>query len=137
MNKMKWMSLNVLLVATVLAVGVGCEEVKTGTSRAPNIKSSGPVTDLPVLHKDEVLAKRSDRYTVKLKGGEKVQIGVIGSGKTDLDLYVYDENDNLITKDIDAKDRCYCSVTPKRTGEFRVVIKNRGKVANPYFLAIK
>ena len=247
MNKMKWMSLNVLLVATVLAVGVGCEDVNTGTSKAqcnkpanvasadktpmnanisdlqlasklaewgrankapeglalaakivagvaskdmpaeaavktsegpaaaksskkdkPELttgslmteakalagknekslaavaaiaampgKSRGPATGVPVLHKDKVKARQSDSYTVKLKGREKTQIGVIGDGDTDLDLYIYDENNNLVTKDVDSTDRCYVAVTPKWTGNFRIVIKNRGKVYNRYYLVIK
>ena len=58
----------------------------------------------------------------------------MGDGDTDLDLYVYDENGNLIDKDIDSTDTMLCMWTPKWTGEFIIKIKNLGSVRNYYTL---
>lgn len=87
------------------------------------------------LHKDTVQARMIDYYDVKFTGGELARVVVYGDGDTDLDLYIYDENGNLIVKDDDRSDRCVVQWTPKWTGTFRVSVSNRGKVANQYALA--
>ena len=63
-----------------------------------------------------------------------LEVAVVGDGDTDLDLYIYDSNGNLIEKDDDYTDTCYCSWTPKWTGAFTIKIKNRGGVCNYYTL---
>lgn len=60
---------------------------------------------------------------------------VVGDGDTDIDLYVYDNNGNLIAKDEDGTDRCVAVWTPAWTGAFKIVIVNRGKVYNNYEMA--
>jgi hypothetical protein len=88
----------------------------------------------PNYHEDVVQAGRTDVYTITFRGGELAEVGVVGDGDTDLDLYVYDENDNLIAKDIDYGDDCYVSWTPSWTGAFKIKIKNLGNVYNSYVL---
>jgi hypothetical protein len=61
-------------------------------------------------------------------------ITVIGDGDTDLDLYVYDENGNLIEHDADYTDDCVVTFTPKWTGNFKIKIVNRGRVYNSYVI---
>ena len=61
-------------------------------------------------------------------------VTVIGDGDTDLDLYVYDENGNLIDKDVDYSDDCVVSFVPKWTGVFTIKIMNRGNVYNNYIM---
>lgn len=56
--------------------------------------------------------------------------------ETDLDLYIYDENGNLIDSDIDNTDICVCTWTPRWTGRFKIKIVNRGSVYNNYRLMI-
>jgi hypothetical protein len=65
---------------------------------------------------------------------ELAEILVIGDGDTDLDLYVYDANGNSIASDTGYTDNCYVSFTPKWTGTFKIVVKNRGEVYNDYLL---
>lgn len=81
---------------------------------------------------ESVKANATDRYTIKFYGGEVAEIFVSGDGDTDLDLYVYDDNGNLIEKDDDYTDDCYCRWTPRWTGSFTVKIVNRGNVYNRY-----
>lgn len=85
-------------------------------------------------HVDKVNALSTDSYTITFRGGELAQVAVIGDGDTDLDLYVNDENGNLIGSDTDYTDRCLVEWVPKWTGPFRIRIKNRGRVYNRYTL---
>ena len=88
----------------------------------------------PGKHKDMVKPTSTDVYTITFRGGEVAEVGVKGDGDTDLDLFVYDENGNLIVSDTDKSDRCYVRWTPKWTGPFKIKIKNVGRVPNSYIL---
>lgn len=81
-----------------------------------------------------VSAGGTDWYTVAFRAGELAIVTVIGDGDTDLDLYVYDANGNLIDSDTDYTDNCVCTWTPRWTGNFRIKIVNRGRVYNRYVL---
>jgi hypothetical protein len=74
-----------------------------------------------------------DTFKVRFRGDEPARIAVSGDGDSDLDLYVYDENGNLVCSDTDDSDDMYCGWTPSWTGTFTVRIKNRG-AANRYKL---
>lgn len=89
-----------------------------------------------VDHRDRVEARKTDVYKKTFASGVEVVIAVRGDGDTDLDLFVYDENGNLIEKDDDATDRCIVSFTPKWTGSFTIKIKNLGNVYNSYRIKI-
>lgn len=78
-----------------------------------------------------VKANSTDVYTIVFKAGEKARVEILGDGDSDLDLYVFDENGNQITKDDDNTDHCICEWTPKWTGKFTLKVVNRG-VANRY-----
>lgn len=88
----------------------------------------------PAIKQDCVLAGHTDVYTITFRGGENAEIIVSGDGDTDLDLYVYDENGNLVESDTDYTDDCIVEWLPKWTGPFRVEIVNLGRVANCYTL---
>lgn len=83
---------------------------------------------------ERVLANRTDVYNIRFVGGRFAEVAVIGDGDTDLDLYVYDENGNLIVSDVDYTDNCYVSWNPIWTGNFKIKIVNRGGVYNRYVL---
>lgn len=83
---------------------------------------------------DRVAANSTDTYILAFKYGVPAEIFVSGDGDTDLDLYVYDENGNLIAHDDDYSDDCYVCWTPAWTGNFVVKIVNRGTVYNQYVL---
>lgn len=110
----------------------------------PNIKaltdkisvSRGPV-DGPKTGYTRVEANSVDSYTVAFRGQEKAEIALVGDGDTDLDLYVYDENNNLVEKDEDGTDRCYVTWTPKWTGRFVIRVRNRGSVYNKYGIVMR
>ncbi len=83
---------------------------------------------------DRVNAHSTDTYRISFRAQELAIVTVIGDGDTDLDLYIYDENGNLITSDTDYTDDCVCTFTPRWTGVFVVKIVNRGSVYNNYVL---
>lgn len=74
-------------------------------------------------------------YDAKFWANEIAEVVVSGDGDTDLDLYVYDENGNLIVSDTDYTDDCYVRFYPRWTGLFRIKIVNRGGVYNNYTIA--
>ncbi|WP_250631667.1 hypothetical protein [Rhodoflexus caldus] len=81
---------------------------------------------------EKVLALSTDTYAVRFTGGSRAYVAINGDGDTDLDLFVYDENDNLIAKDDDHLDRCVVEWYPKWTGPFVIKVKNLGRVYNNY-----
>ena len=81
-----------------------------------------------------VRANSTDVYNISFRASELAIVTVVGDGDTDLDLYVYDSNGNLIDSDTDYTDNCVCTWTPRWTGNFRIKIVNRGGVYNRYIL---
>lgn len=79
-----------------------------------------------------VYARSYTYYDQKFWANSMAEVVVSGDGDTDLDLYVYDENGNLITSDTDYTDDCYVRFYPRWTGRFRIKIVNRGGVYNDY-----
>ena len=82
-----------------------------------------------------VPARGTDTFTVKFFSNERATIVVSGDGDTDLDLYVYDDNGNLIAKDDDYSDDCVVNWVPRWTGQFTIKVVNRGNVYNEYIIA--
>ena len=79
-----------------------------------------------------VNANSSDRYEIFFRAGEEACILVTGDGDTDLDLYVYDEDGDLVAYDDDYTDTCLVEWTPPYTQKYEIRIVNRGNVYNNY-----
>ncbi|RCR66394.1 hypothetical protein [Larkinella punicea] len=82
-----------------------------------------------------VSANSVDVFQIRFRGYESAIVALRGDGDTDLDLYIYDDNGNLIARDDDYTDGCVASWTPRYTGLFTIRVKNRGSVYNRYTLA--
>ena len=76
-------------------------------------------------------------YTVTLRADASTLITVEGDGRSDLDLFVYDENGNLVDHDNDSTDTCIAEVTPRWTGTFRIVVQNVGERSDCYKLTLQ
>ena len=63
---------------------------------------------------------------ILFKGDEQAEVLIVGDGDNDLDLYVYNENGELVGSDTDYSDRCYVSFYPYYTKSYKIVVKNRG-----------
>ena len=88
----------------------------------------------PSKHYDSVNGNSTDTYQISFVAEYLAEILVSGDGDTDLDLYVYDSNGNLIASDTDYSDDCYVCWVPKWTGKFIVKIVNRGPLYNRYVI---
>ena len=88
----------------------------------------------PSRHYDTVNGNSTDNYQINFIANYLAEIAVSGDGDTDLDLYVYDSNGNLIVSDTDYSDDCYVSWVPAWTGRFIVKVVNRGPIYNRYVI---
>jgi hypothetical protein len=88
--------------------------------------------DGPVADSDRVNANGEVSYTEAFKGGDPAAVAVSGDGDTDLDLFIYDEADELVVSDTDLSDQCIVAWVPTKTQRYRIVIKNLGDVYNAY-----
>jgi hypothetical protein len=71
-------------------------------------------------------------YNEYFIAGEVTRVDLRGDGDTDLDLFVYDENGNLIASGTGYSDVESVALIPDWTGRFRVEVKNLGSVYNQY-----
>ena len=88
----------------------------------------------PSRHYDAVNGNSTDTYQISFIANVLAEILVSGDGDTDLDLYVYDSNGNLIASDESYSDDCYVCWIPAWTGKFFVKIVNRGPIYNNYVI---
>ena len=91
-------------------------------------RSGGPGRSVTVVR-----TGATDVFTETFRGGESAFVGISGDGDSDLDLYVYDENGNLICRSTTAGDDEACRWNPRWTGPFRIQVRNLG-VANRYLI---
>ena len=66
----------------------------------------------PGVVSERVEARSIDFYNITFEGGELAQVLVDGDGDTDLDLYVFDSEGNLVASDTDLTDVCLGSWLP-------------------------
>ena len=83
---------------------------------------------------DVVEPLATDQYKITFRGGEVAREAVSGDGDTRLDLYLYDENGNLVTSQVGPGDDCLASWVPRWTGVFILRVVNRGRVPNRYVI---
>ncbi len=83
---------------------------------------------------DRIKGYATDAYELDFQGGEQAIVELRGDGDTDLDLYVYDANGQLVASDTRRTDQCLATWTPRATGTFTVKVKNLGSIHNRYVL---
>lgn len=76
----------------------------------------------------DISARSSVSYQMRAEGGYLWNVIAAGDGDTDVDMEVFDQNGNLICRDIAPYTRASCSFTPAWTGTFTVRISNLGNV---------
>lgn len=102
--------------------------------KASKTKTRGAVGG-PRYQVDKIGAFGTLTYTLAFKANEVAEVLVCGDGDTDLDLYILDQNGNLIAYDERYGDDCYVRFVPKWTGNFSIIVKNRGRVYNRFQIA--
>ena len=104
--------------------------------RSLNTRTRGAVGG-PRSARDIIVGRDTHTYSVQLRGGERTDITLIGSGVSDLDLYLYDANGNYIIGDEGYDDFGLVWIVPPRTGTYRIVVRNLGNNNNRYELYIE
>lgn len=77
-----------------------------------------------------IAAESTKMFSFQFMADDVVIVEVKGDGSTDLDLYVYGENHEEITKDMDSTDKCKCIFIPQRGVEYSIEIRNIGYNTN-------
>ena len=88
--------------------------------------------DGPKRRMDYVSGKGQMIYNIPFRAGEIGEVTVLGSGDTDLDLFIYDANGGLINSDTNDGDDCYARFAPRMAGNVTIKIVNRGTEQNDY-----
>ena len=110
---------------TLLAYAKNVEKlVKAGTRGA----FGGPGYDYDIVYGSDTATYNNIGFVA----GRYAEISVYSDNGADLDLYVYDENWNLIDKDTSYSTSAYCSFVPLWDGNFQIVIKNNSRYASWY-----
>ena len=83
--------------------------------------------------------EETHQYKVRLKGGEQVQATAVTSGEEggDIDMSVWDANNEKVTDDFEADSVPVCVWTPPRTGEFTIRVINNAQKPVSYVFSIE
>ncbi|MDR2459967.1 MAG: hypothetical protein LBE38_04170 [Deltaproteobacteria bacterium] len=81
-------------------------------------------THYVVSHNDSVRPRTRDVYTHSFNGGEEATVLVVANGEYDIDLQIYDMNNNLIAEDLDYTSVGLCKWIPKITQEYKIKVVN-------------
>ena len=112
--------------ALVLGLAAG---LMVGGSTAFAGRYNGPGVDVT-----RAQAFASVWYTETFRAGELAVVAIRGDGYTDLDLFVYDENGNLVASGTGPTCFETVSFTPRWTGRFRIEVRNLGSTWNQFTL---
>ena len=103
------------------------EDVRAMASKG---KSDGPAYNIRTIK-----ARGKNNYrNIEFSGGQYAEIYVEGSGRANLDLFIYDAKGRLICTDTDPSDINYCGWTPPANGTYLVTIVNKSNRTNRYSL---
>lgn len=109
------------------------EQVQRRAARLPQGPMRG-ARGAPRVQRDAVAGGQRHVYVVTFMGREPALVRVAGNGRSNLNLYVYDEYDNLVSSDTSPADLGTALWTPPRTGKFRIEVRNPGSTPNAYWL---
>lgn len=86
---------------------------------------------------DSLGNRRSDSFTLSLqKGMRYVLVSVCDQDCSDIDVKVFDENNNEVGRDTEEDDKPIVEVTPRWTGQFRIRIEMFNCNRNPCYYGI-
>jgi len=118
---MKNLVSSILLAVALVMAGTKAIQAQTKDSLRINVEA--------------IRALDTDVYTVKFSRGKLAEVLIIGDGKADLDLYIYDEQGYRVAEDESYEVDCYVAFVPKRSGTFTIKVVNQSRVASGYLIA--
>ena len=124
-------NLIVKFIATaILAAGIPAVALANGSATT----MSSPMES--IVKYFTVGAFDQDSHSVYINAGELVYIKATGNGNSDLDMYVYDSNENLVVQDVRNTTDGYVTFTAGRSGTYYIDITNDGDEDNVYKLVV-
>jgi hypothetical protein len=130
---MTWKNWQVGALAALFALAMLCsvraqaEEVKA-TDEGKGAEFKGKTVEM----KD----KGEFAIILALSAGEEVIATTKGDKETDVHLFVYDENKEIVGKDTSPGPKCKVKFTPVKDGKFELLVRNSGG-ANKVTLEVK
>ncbi len=124
------------LLARAAALAPGNPTVEALIADARSYRSR----DLPLVSAglsvlNKIIGSRAaDRADLAFRGETPAVVYVKGPEQANLDLYVYDEYNNLICSDEDSGDEAQCRWRPRWTGTFLVDVRNQNDQEVAYVL---
>jgi hypothetical protein len=76
-------------------------------------------------------------YQQRFQRGRLARIQIDGIDETDLDLFVYDPNGNLVGSDIGLTDEATVEFMPAQSGIYVIRVSNLGTEENPFWMEIR
>lgn len=113
---------NLLVLITNLEIRL--QAIPRGSSKGPYIN----ISTIP--------ANNNAKYEINFYKNKIAEIATIGDGKTDLNVFIYDEHMNLIKSNTEIADETYISFYPKWDGIFTIRIENTGNKSNTYTILV-
>ena len=98
-----------------------------------SIASADPVGENFYTFK-HIEGNNSHAHTILLRRNEVSQFVVRGEGN--LDCFLYDQEFNLIDKDLNETSQCDFQVSPKETSRFTIKVVNSGANSTSYALRV-
>ena len=129
-RRIAWIAVSILLASCL--VGTAYAQRDNAIAKAAGMflgLSSRGFDTIRSEDSDRLSPGQSMKYTVTLYAGVTYVLFAAGDASIrDLDIYLYDENGNLISKDTQTDRYPVVTVTPRWTGPFRMYVKNhRGR----------
>ena len=104
--------------------------------RAYKVRNIPTLSADPSVFSKRVKQKGADRVEVRFRAGEPAMVYVHPVPEVDLDLYVYDEFNNLICAGSGGSHEAECRWRPRWDGQYLVDVHNNNDVEVAYVLAI-
>lgn len=100
--------------------------------RAAN--SKGLITGAIISHAEIKPGGKRTYFDMRFEGGAYAEVYLEGRDQTDIDMFVYNENGDLICAQTDPSPISLCSWTPATTNNFRIVVENKSTLGTHYSL---
>jgi hypothetical protein len=86
----------------------------------------------PKMNVSDVTSGSTDRYGIEFEANSGAEIGIVGEGKANLHLFVFDDQQQSVCSGELPGDIQYCSWMPTRRQTFRIEVRNRGNSEERY-----
>lgn len=83
-----------------------------------------------------VMGKRYRTHTVRVQGGETLNVQVEGSGNSKLAVYVFDPHGTKITHDDNGGNECQANLVAPRTATYTIRVHNLDRQTTRYTIEL-